>query len=323
MLISIVVPCYKSAKNLEYVVAEIKTEFAKHTNYDYQIILVNDCSPDNTFDIIQKLCKEDKKIIGVNLSRNFGQASAQLASLPYIDGEIAVFMDDDGQHPASGIFQLTDKILEGNDIVYAHFKQKKHSGFKRLTSSLHRKLGEITGNKPKGIYISSFYAWSRFCIDIAQNYKSPFPSTGAYLYKNTTRISNVEIQHRDRLHGNSGYTFKKLIILWLNYFTNFSIVPVRIVSATGGICAIAGFLFGLFTLIRKLVIPNISAGFTSLLSAILFMGGLIIIILGLLGEYLGRIYMIMSNLPQYSVRETINAEKNKKDIINEKKSDEH
>ncbi len=308
-LISIIIPCYRSEKTLPKVIDEIKAEFSKQDKYDYQIILSNDGSPDNTFETIKKICATDNRIIGINLSRNFGQASAKMSALNYADGDITIFMDDDGQHPASGIFPITEKIEEGFDLVYAHFPHKKHNVFKRFTSRLAGSIGVAIGSSVKGIHKSSFIGWSRFALEALRDYHSPFPASGSYLLNLTTKVANVEIEHRDRLAGKSNYTLKKMIILWLNFFTSFSVVPLRFASFSGAICAIIGFLFGIFTIIRKLILPQISAGYTSTISVIMFVGGIIMMMLGLIGEYIGRIYMTVSDLPQYKIREVINGEK--------------
>ena len=230
MVISVCIPCYRSAKTLPRVVEAIKEEFKKHPGYAYQIILVNDGSPDNTFEVITQLCREDENIIGMNLSRNHGQASAKIAALRYATGDALVYMDDDGQHPADGIFKLVAKVEEGYDVVYAHFPKKKTTFFKKLTSDLHNKIAEWTGNKPKGIHRSSFVAWSRFALECVKNYHSPFPSAGAYLLCVTDKFANVGIEHKKRLEGSSGYTLRKLVSLWLNSFTNFSILPLGLAS---------------------------------------------------------------------------------------------
>lgn len=308
-LISIIIPCYRSEKTIGSVVTNIKIEFKKHPQYDYQILLVNDGSPDNVWTEIAHLCEEDKQIIGIDLSKNFGQASAKLAPLNLVDGEILIYMDDDGQHPESGIFDLVRKINEGNDIVYAHFSHKKHTGFKRLTSFFHRKVAEITGNKPKGIYVSSFTAWSRLAIEAVKKYHSPFPSAGSYLYTITSKIANVEMEHRSRIEGSSNYTLKKLFSLWLTAFTNFSIVPLRMASVIGFACSVGGILFGIYTVIRKLLIPTMVMGYTTTVALILFIGGIIMMMLGLIGEYIGRIYMTLSGMPQYQIRTILNSEK--------------
>lgn len=309
MLISICIPCYRSALTLPTVTAEIRDVFARHEGYDYQIILVNDGSPDNTYEVIEDLCSRDAKIIGVDLSRNYGQASAKMAALPYATGDAIVYMDDDGQHPADGIFPLVEKLSEGYDIVYARFPQKKHSFFKRITSRLYQKVSEFIGNKPKGISVSSFTAWSRMATDAVARYKSPFPAAGLYLNKVTTKIANVDMEHRDRIAGESGYSLSKLIGLTITALTNFSIIPLRVASVAGVCCSAVGFVTGAIIVIRKLLNPAIAAGYTSSIAVQLFIGGIIMMILGVMGEYIGRIYMTISDLPQYNIRQTKNAPK--------------
>lgn len=308
MLITIAIPCYRSAKTLPAVVAGIRAEFALHPEHDYQIILVNDGSPDDTFAVIRQLCGEDKKIVGVDLSRNFTQANARMAAIPYMKGQVAIYMDDDGQHPPQTIFRLVDKVNEGYDLVYAAFTKKKHSFFKRFTSGINARLLEMTGAKPKGITQSPYFAWSRFAIETMAEYHSPFPSSGPYLMRKTNRVTCVESEHKARLEGHSGYTLRKLINRWLITFTNFSSVPLRFSMFLGMGTAAAGFLTALVLIIRKLMNPGIQAGYTSLMAAILFVGGVIMMILGLMGEYLGKIYMTISDLPQYTVRTVLNEE---------------
>ena len=306
--VSIAIPCYKSAQTISTVVNDLRTTIAQRDGFDYQIILVNDFPDDNTFDVISALCREDPKIIGVNLSRNFGQTTAKMAALSYVTGDILVYMDDDGQHPADQIFRLVDKVLEGYDMVYARFPHKKHSLFKRFTSWLNSKVLEINGSKPKGISISSYLAINRVAVDALKKYKSPFPSMGGYLSHVVRRYANVDIDHRDRLAGQSNYTLKKMLALWLTGFTNFSTVPLRVAAFVGVGCSALGFITGLWVVIRKLINPAIAAGYTSSIALQLFIGGMIMMILGLCGEYIGRIYMTVSNMPQYEIRETINTD---------------
>lgn len=301
--ISVAIPCYRSAKTIAPVVEEIKSTVLSRDGYDCQIILVNDYPGDGTFDVIRSLCENDSRIIGVNLTKNYGQNCAKLAALNYFTGDVLIYMDDDGQHPADGIFKLADKIDEGYDLVYAHFGHKKHSAFKRLTSGLNSKIQEINGTKPKGIYLSSFCALSKSAVAALKKYKSPFPSIGGYLGHVVDKVANVEVEHRKRMEGKSNYTLRKLFKLWLNVFTNFSIVPLRVASVTGSIFAVGGFIFGIIIILRKLLNHSVAAGYTSTIALQLFIGGLIMIFLGLIGEYIGRIYMTVSNMPQYEIRE--------------------
>ena len=311
MIITVAIPCYKSEKTIERVVEGAKAAILKRPGNDYRFILVNDYPSDNTFEVIRKMCAEDEKIIGVNLSKNYGQTSAKLAAIPYFDGDVLVYMDDDGQHPSDGIYLLVDKILEGNDVVYAYFKQKKHSVFKKITSNLNSFISELNGTKPKGVHISSFLAYSKSTVEALKKYDSPFPSIGGYLNSVVNKVANVEMPHQSRLEGSSNYTLGKLIKLWLNGFTNFSLLPIRVVLFTGIIFAILGFIFGLSIVIRYLIGFRMLQGYTSTISAVMFFSGLILFSLGFIGEYVGRIYMTISKLPQYHVRETVNAEKPK------------
>ena len=308
MTVSVAIPCYKSALTIPTVVDYVRAEITRREDIDYQIILVCDSPDDDTFDAIAGLCEKDPKIIGVNLSRNFGQTTAKMAALPYVTGDVLVYMDDDGQHPADQIYRLVDKVLEGYDLVYAYFPHKKHSLFKRFTSWLNSKVLEINGSKPRGIVLSSYCAMSRVAVQALRKYKSPFPSMGGYLSHVTLRYANVDMEHRDRLAGHSNYTLRKMLSLWFTGFTNFSTVPLRLGAIVGILCASFGFFVAVVMIIRKLLNPAIAAGYTSSIAVQFFIGGVIMTLLGLCGEYIGRIYMTVSNMPQYEVRRVINGE---------------
>lgn len=302
MLISICIACYRSEKTLPIVVHSIESLFSTQDKYDYEIILVNDCSPDNTFHTIKNLCSNNDKIIGIDLSKNYGQAAAKMAALKYVNGDAVVLMDDDGEHPVEGIIKLVDKLNEGYDVVYAHFTDRKHTMMKRLTSEFHGKLLEVMGNKPKGIYRSAYAAWSQTVVEAIRKYKSPFISIGPYLTHLTAKYANVDMEHHSRISGKSGYSYRKLIKMWSNIFFSFSMFPLRIASYLGFFISSCGFIGGICLIINKLIDPNIVAGFTSILATLLLLGGLILIILGIIGEYIGRIYMTISDMPQYTIR---------------------
>ena len=313
MLITVAIPCFRSADTIGAVVSEVKKEIQKRPENDYQFVLVNDCSPDNTFDVLSSLTA-DSRIIAVNLARNYGQEAATLAALPFVKGDVCVFMDDDGQHPANEIYTLVDKISEGYDLVYGRFSDKHHNLFKRAASALHGKISEINGTKIKGISLSSYFALSKFCAKQLICYKSPFVSRGGYMMEVTAKVANVDITlHRDRISGSSGYTLRKMLAMWLSSFTNFTMKPLRWATALGGIIAAVGSVYGLYLLVRKLVDPTVMLGFTSTMAVMLFLGGAIMLMLGLLGEYIGRIYMTVSSMPQYVVREVIGSEADKND----------
>ncbi len=311
MLISVAIPCYKSKNTIGKVVDGIRGVFAKHPEHDYQIVLVNDYPFDDTFEVISDICKKDPKVTGINLSKNFGQTAAKLAAIPYAKGEVLVFMDDDGQHPEEGIITLAEKVSEGYDVVYASFKSKKHSLFKRITSKINAKIAELNGTRRKGVNVSSFYALSRFAVDAYKEYNSPFPSMMGYINTLAGRVTSIEMPHRARMEGKSNYTLGKLLKLWLTGFTNFSVAPLRFIALLGVIIAFSGFCFGVGIVISKIINPAMAAGYASTMAVLLLLGGLILLALGFIGEYIGRIYMTVSNLQQYRVRDVINKPEDK------------
>lgn len=304
MLVSICIPCYYSSATIATVVKGIKEEFSKHPGYSYQILLANDGSTDDTFEVIRSLAAEDENICGINLSRNFGQGQALCALYRYIEGDMAVFMDDDGQHPAAGIFKLLEKIEEGYDFAIADFGHKMHSGFKVVTSKLHRFTAELCGTCPKDITYSSFTAMSRTAIEAVKLYDSPYPSVGAYLMNVTSRFVNVPMEHKDRLAGQSGYSLKKLLMLTADSLTSFSLMPLRFAALLGGLFCLIGFLLGVVSVVMAIL--GVYAGISAIISVVLICSGLLMILLGLCGEYLGRIYMILNKKPQFFIRESVN-----------------
>lgn len=305
-MISFVIPCYKSALTIGQVVAEIKETILDEA---YEIILVNDASPDNTFDVIRELCSADSNIIGVNLNENFGQHAALMAGFHQVSGDIVVCLDDDGQTPAREAGKLIEAVRQGHDAVYARYARKRHSGFRNFGSHLNELMARFLLEKPKELYLSSYFAAKRFIIDEMVKYDNPYPYVIGLLLRSTKDIVNVDVCHREREVGQSGYTLSKLFKLWLNGFTAFSVKPLRVATATGFFVAFAGFVYGIVTIIRKLMGLNYVLGFSGLMSVLLLIGGLNLIMLGLIGEYIGRIYISMNKSPQFIVREIVNDRK--------------
>ena len=307
MKISFVIPCYRSEKTLEKVVEEIKIKMESlKDKYSFEIILVNDCSPDGTFTVIKRLCAENKNIIGVDHAKNFGQHSALMAGFSFVSGDVVVCLDDDGQTPADEVDKLLDKIESGYDVVYAEYKTKQHSGFRNFGSWVNKKMTETMLKKPKELYISSYFAAKRFIVDEMINYKGAYPYVIGLVLRSTKNICNVEVKHRQRMEGVSGYNMRKLLALWMNGFTAFSILPLRMASYSGGFTAMLGFVYAIIVIIRKIVDPNRVLGWSSIISIMLILGGMILLVLGLIGEYIGRMYINMNNSPQYVIRSVIN-----------------
>lgn len=303
--VSFVIPCYRSEQTLPKVVEEIKTAMsALKDTYDYEIVLVNDCSPDDTYEAIRKLAAEDKKIKGINLAKNFGQHAALMAGFHHVTGEIVVCLDDDGQTPADEVGKLLKGIENGSDVVYARYEHKMHSLFRNFGSWLNEEMAKVMLGKPKDLYVSSYFAARRFVVEEMKRYTNAFPYVIGLVLRTTKRITNVTVKHREREVGTSGYTFGKLLALWFNGFTAFSVKPLRIATAIGCTCSLGGFLYGIYTIIKKFINPNVPMGFSSMMAAIVFMGGMTMVMLGLVGEYIGRMYISMNNSPQFVIRET-------------------
>lgn len=301
--VSFVIPCYRSEKTLESVITEIKDTMAGLMQYGYEIILVNDCSPDDTWKTIEKLSCENENIIGINLSKNFGQHAALMAGFRETQGDYVVCLDDDGQTPANEVDKLLQALEEGHDAVYAKYGNKKHSSFRNLGSKVNELMTRIMLGKPKELFISSYFGVKRFVVEDMIRYQNSYPYVIGLVLRATKNIVNVDVTHREREEGKSGYTLKKLLGLWFNGFTAFSVTPLRIATIIGVLCALVGFAYGLYIFIRRLLDPNMVVGFSSIMCVILFVGGMMMIMLGLVGEYIGRIYISLNNSPQYVIRE--------------------
>lgn len=316
-LISFVIPCYRSGATLPGVIKEIQDTMKEMESYDYEIIMVNDCSPDNTFDVISSLCRgrgdetNCRNMMGINLARNFGQHSALMAGFRYAKGDIVICLDDDGQTPACEVGKLIQGIEQGADVVYARYDHKRHSLFRNFGSHINEIMTRIMLGKPKNLYISSYFAARRFVIDEILRYSYAYPYVIGLVLRTTRNIINVDVHHRDRQAGSSGYTLGKLFALWFNGFTAFSVKPLRIATVTGTVCAFLGFAYGIYTIIKKIFIqpPDLVIGFSALMSVTVFIGGVLMLMLGMVGEYLGRMYISINNAPQYVIRETVGTDK--------------
>lgn len=304
--VSFVIPCYRSEHTLPHVVAEIREKMDSLEEYEYEILLVNDCSPDDTFGMIKKLCREYSNVRGIDFSKNFGQHSALMAGLRYSDGDYVVCLDDDGQTPANEVDKLLGKLEEGYDAVYARYEHKRHSAFRNLGSKVNELMTRVMLGKPAKLYISSYFAVKRFVVDDMVRYENSYPYVIGLVLRVTKNITNVVVNHREREEGSSGYTLKKLVGLWFNGFTAFSVMPLRIATAMGAFSALAGFGYGIYTIVKRLLNPNVPVGFSAIMAAIVIFGGMIMLMLGLTGEYIGRIYISLNNSPQYVIREKIN-----------------
>lgn len=310
MMLSFVIPCYRSQNTITSVVQEIEQKMQERPEMTFEIIAVNDGSPDQVLDVLQTLRKAYSGLRVVNLSQNFGQENARMAGLNYAQGDYAVCLDDDGQCPMDQLWHLIAPLEEGQcDVAIARYPKKKQSWFKNFGSAVNDKMTHWLLKMPANIQMSNFFAMNRMVYKEATKYQNPYPFITGLLVRTTQRITNVPMEERERLSGRTGYTFAKLLGLWLNGFTNFSVKPLRIADFVGLFCAVVGFCFGAVTIIRKIINPSqILSGYTTVVAAIFLIGGINMVLMGLIGEYIGRIFICLNRTPQFVVREVIEDE---------------
>ncbi len=305
MLVSIVIPCYNSENSIIKVVKLAIEEFEKMKDYECEFVLVNDYSRDHTWQSIQKLAEEYPNVKGVNFAKNFGQHSALMAGLHYAGGDFIVGMDDDMQNHPSQIPLFLDKIQEGYDIVFGVFRQRQFSAVKNITGSISRFLLWHLLDRPRDIQMSSFWCCRRYVRDEVVKYDGYNAFLQVLFFRTTHNIANIEIEHYAREEGTSNYNFRK----GLNHFLsclNFTVIPLRVATFFGTLFSAAGFIGAVVVLIRKLVNPSVAIGWSSLMCAMLVLFGITFLILGIIGEYLGKLMLNINKTPQYVVRETAN-----------------
>lgn len=307
MLVSIIIPCYYSEKTIKKVVEMTIEEFAETPEYGCEFVLVNDGSTDGTYGKIKELAYKYSFVQGVNLIRNFGQHNALMAALHFANGDYILGMDDDMQTHPSQIHKLIEKIQEGYDLVYGHYSKKENSPLKNLTSKLNEVSSRILLRRPKEITSSNFWIITHKVAEEVIKYNSYNPYIDGIFYRITHNIGNVEVEHFKRESGTSNYTLKKLVRLWLAYW-NYSVIPLRIASVAGGLTAFIGFIAAIITIIRKLINPNMPMGWASTICAITVFAGMILMCLGIIGEYLGKIILTINHTPQFIIRESINTD---------------
>lgn len=304
--ISFMIPCYRSEHTIVSVIAEIMEVMNKRPEYDYEIIAINDASPDDVLSVLKTEAERFPIIKVIDLAKNMGKHAALMAGYSKATGDIIVGVDDDGQCPIDRLWQLLKPLEQGFDVSLARYPEKKQSRLKNFGSRVNHWMSCVLLGKPKELQMSNFYAMKRFICDEILRYHNPYPYIDGLLLRSTERFQNVEMEERERVSGTTGYTFRKSLSLWLNGFTAFSVKPLRIATMMGAACAFLGFIFGMWVIIRKLCHPEILAGYSSMMALLLFIGGMLMLMLGLIGEYIGRIYISINNSPQYVIRETIN-----------------
>lgn len=300
MKISIVIPVFNSEEALVPLVEGLTRTLS---GYEYGIVLVNDGSRDQSIHVCKQIALVYSGVTVINLSKNFGQHNAIMAGLKFASGDWVVLMDDDLQHPPSEIIKLITETNKGYDVVYGRYRQKKHSWFRNAGSNFNDLMATLLIKKPQKLYFGSFKIIHKYVVQEILKYNSAYPYIDGLVFRTTQNIGSVEVEHHERILGKSNYTFGKLVRLWLNMFTNFSILPLRVATLVGfGISGIS-FLIGLAAIILKLSYDLTPPGWASLTVGLTWLGGVQLACIGLLGEYVGRIYLCSNQTPQYVIKE--------------------
>jgi len=303
-LISIVIPVYRSEDILPILTSNI-CKAMKKMKFKYEIILVCDASPDLSWLTIKKLSKKFPQIKGLLLRTNVGQHNALMAGFSKARGEIIVTMDDDLQHSPEDSILLINKIKDGYDVAYGKFKKRNHSRWKVLGSFFNNLIASFLLKKPLNLYFSPFRAFSSEIKDDILLYHGPFCYIDGLIFSCTKNIASVEINHFERRSGSGSYGLKKSISLYLRMTTGFSIFPLRLSSFLGFFFSITGFILAFYFLLQKLLYNNTPQGWTSLIIVVLIVAGIQMLLLGVIGEYVGRIFLTLNGKKQYSISKIV------------------
>lgn len=301
--VSIVVPVYRSETILPHLADRVLNVMSSAgLSSKFELVLVNDASPDRSWEVIEQLAAKHAFVRGMCLTKNVGQHNATMAGLGHAGGEIVVIMDDDLQHPPEAIVALIAAIRDGNDVCYTKYVGRQHEHWKKVGSWINDRVATVLLKKPAGLYLSSFKALHRRIVQEIIKYDGPFAYVDGIILDVTHKITVVTIQHQPRFEGQGNYNLRKSVSLWLKMATSFSVLPLRIASIIGAAISSISAVFIVLIVILKLLHPETPAGWTSLVALVLFMGGVQLLSLGIIGEYVGRTYLRLNRKPQYVIR---------------------
>lgn len=305
--LSVVIPVYYGAKSIAELVHALE---GLEVAGGHEIVLVNDGSPDDSLDVCRGLVASARvPITLVNLARNFGEHNAVMTGLRHARGAWVITMDDDLQNPPEEVTRLLDFArASGKDVIYTHYAKKRHALWRNLGSRFANWVADVLMEKPKGLYLSSFRCMSAFVVQQVTRYEGPFPYVDGLIVQATQSIGTLEVRHLPRAEGRSTYTLRRLVRLWLNIFVNFSVMPLHLSTIAGFVLSLLGLIGVIFVLIEAIFSGGTPAGWASLMAATLLLSGVQLLILGILGEYMGRLFLTANRKPQAVVREVIRSE---------------
>jgi undecaprenyl-phosphate 4-deoxy-4-formamido-L-arabinose transferase len=306
--ISIVIPVYNSGNILIPLHEQIRD--ALKNKLTYEIIFVNDGSRDDSWKKITELALSSENITGINLRKNSGQDNALMAGLRIARGNYTVIMDDDLQHDPADINSLYEACKLGSDVCFANFRKKNQSYIKNTGSNINGRVAELLIQKPGEIYLSPYKIVNRATVNEIIKFTGPFPYIDGIILSITSNISQIFLNHQPRHSGKSNYTFSRSLSVFMKMFTGFSVLPLRIATITGCIATLVGFVLLIKYLYDYFISKDYIEGWTTVVVLIILFSGLILITLGIVGEYIGRMYLSVNNKPQYSISEIVKSKEN-------------
>jgi undecaprenyl-phosphate 4-deoxy-4-formamido-L-arabinose transferase len=299
--LSVVIPVYNGARTVGALVDALA---GLSISGGHEIVLVNDGSPDDSEAVCRKLVERtDVPVTFVNLARNFGEHNAVMAGLSFARGDFVITMDDDLQNPPEEVARLLAFARAQHfDVVYTRYREKKHAAWRNWGSRFANWAANLVLDKPKALYLSSFRCMSAFVVEHVINYRGPYPYIDGLILQVTGNVGSLEVGHLPRAEGRSNYTLRRLVRLWLSMFVNFSVIPLRFSAVVGFLTSILGIIWAAMTTVEALT-GRPPEGWASLMVAVLLLSGLQLMLLGIVGEYLGRVFLTANRKPQYIVRD--------------------
>jgi glycosyltransferase involved in cell wall biosynthesis len=299
--LSIVIPVYRGAATIGRLVDALSE---LHPAGGLEIVLVNDGSPDNSGEVCQELLQNASvPLTYVEHARNYGEHNAVMTGLRHARGAYVITMDDDLQNPPEEVIRLYDHArIGGWDVVYTRYAAKQHAAWRNLGSRFANAVADRLLDKPKGLYLSTFRCMSAFVVRSVTHYSGPYPYVDGLIMEVTQRIDSIEVRHLPRMEGGSNYNFRRLVRLWLNLATSFSLAPLRLAIYAGVFMALLGAIGAVATIAEAVFLRDTPSGWASTMTVILLVAGVQSMILGVLGEYVGRTFLSANGKPQGTIR---------------------
>lgn len=299
--ISLVIPVYNSEHSLKPLLEKIH-EVLPSISSEYEVLLVNDGSPDGSWQVVRELEEANEHVIGTNLMRNYGQHNALLCGIRQARYDLVVTLDDDLQHDPALIPQLINELNKGFEVVYGAPQTERHGLFRDLASVVTKMVLSTVMNAKSARHVSAFRVFYTYLRDAFSHYQGPAVSLDVLLAWGTSKFGFIEIPHLKREIGKSNYTFRKLVAHALNLLTGFSTIPLRMATGIGFLFLFFGIGLLLYVLIHFLIVGGVVPGFTFLSSLIIIFSGVQLFTLGIMGEYMARMYFRMMDKPTYTVK---------------------